>query len=185
MNDMVTKSTSVTRRAVVGSASALAVTGLGHRFDLSGVRAQNATPTSDPIGIDSVLIGSGVLTSAPGTELVLLRTTMAPGGFLPPHVHRGPFVISVESGTWGYTPQKGTVTRCRERPLRQFTRTVKATVDEKLDSHGRLPIHWDASQDWMRNTGDDEVVLFIAGLNPLGKDFGTLSSELDSATPAP
>src|SRR5688572_5103862 len=111
MNDTVARSaSSITRRAVVGGASAIAVAlGLGHRLGLGGASAQDATPTSDPIGVDSVLIGAGMPTSVPGFELALLRTTMTPGGVLPPHIHPGPFVIAVDAGTWGYTPQKGSV----------------------------------------------------------------------------
>jgi len=188
MNDTVAQSaSSVTRRAVMGSASALAVAmGLGFHPGSSGVSAQESTPTADPIGIDSVLIGSGVLASAPGTELVLLRTKMAPGGVLPPHIHRGPFVIAVESGTWGYTPQKGSVTVTRAAAGGSATEGEEAMLDEELIlTKGDFLFIADASQDWMRNAGDDEVVLFIAGLNPVGQDFGTLLSELDDATPTP
>ncbi len=176
---------SPTRRAVMGGASALAVAlAFGRR--IGSAAAQEATPTSDPIGIDSVLLGAGVLTSAPGTELLLLRTTMAPGGVLPPHIHRGPFVIAVESGTWGYTPQKGSVKLTRAAAGGSFTPAEEAMLDvELILSKGDFLFIEDASQDWMRNAGEDEVVLFIAALNPLGQDFGTLVDELDTGTPAP
>lgn len=36
----------------------------------------------------------------------------------------------------------------------------------------------------MRNAGEDEVVLFIAALNPVRQDFGTFVNELDAGTPA-
>ncbi len=42
-------------------------------------------------------------------ELVLRRTTIAPGGGLPPHSHPGSIVIVVDAGTWGYTPLGGTI----------------------------------------------------------------------------
>jgi quercetin dioxygenase-like cupin family protein len=186
MNDTVAQSTpSITRRAVVGSASAIAVAlGLGQRLGPRGASAQDATPTSDPIGIDSVLLGAGALTSAPGTELLLLRTTMAPGGVAPPHIHLGPFVIAVESGTWGYTPQKGSVTVTRAAADGSFTPAEEAMLDAELIlSRGDFLFIEDASRDWMRNAGEDEVVLFIAALNPVGQDFGTLVSEMDSGTP--
>lgn len=184
MNQIPTTSPSgSTRRAVVGGVSALAAAlALGHR--LSSVVAQDATPTSDPIGIDSILLGAGTLTSAPGTELLLLRTTMAPGGVLPPHIHHGPFVIAVESGTWGYTPQKGSVQVTRAAADGSFTPSEEAMLDvELILTKGDFAFIEDASQDWMRNAGEDELVLFIAALNPVGQDFGMLLDELDTGTP--
>ena len=173
---------SPTRRAVLGGASALAALAFGLR--ISSTAAQEATPTSDPIGIDSILLGAGVLTSAPGTELLLLRTTIAPGGVLPPHIHRGPFVIAVESGTWGYTPQKGSVNLTRAAADGSFTPAEEAMLDvELILTKGDFLFIEDASQDWMRNAGEDEVVLLIAGLVPVGQDFRTLLDETDTGTP--
>jgi hypothetical protein len=173
---------SPTRRAVMGGASALAAAFVFSR--IGSVAAQDATPTSDPIGIDSVLLGGGELTSAPGTELLLLRTTMAPGGVLPPHIHRGPFVIAVESGTWGYTPQKGSVKVTRVAADGSFTPAEEAMLDvELILTKGDFLFIENASQDWMRNAGEDELVLFIAALNPVGQDFGTLLDEMDTGTP--
>jgi quercetin dioxygenase-like cupin family protein len=186
MNDTVARSTSsITRRAVVGGASAMAVAvGLGQRLGPRAASAQEATPTSDPIGIDSILLGAGVPPSAPETELLLLRTTMAPGGVLPPHIHRGPFVIAVESGTWGYTPQQGSVKVTRAAADGSFSPAEEAMLDEELIlTQGDFLFIEDASQDWMRNAGEDELVLYISALNPVGQDFGTLVSELDTGTP--
>jgi hypothetical protein len=79
---------SPTRRAVMGGASALAVAlAFGRR--IGSTAAQEATPPPTPIGVDSSLLGAGVPTSAPGMELSLLRTTIAPGGVLPPHITQG------------------------------------------------------------------------------------------------
>lgn len=171
------------RRAIMGGASALAATlAFGQR--LSSAAAQEATPTSEPIGIETVLVGSGVLPSVPGTELLLLRTTMAPGGVIPPHIHLGPFIIAVESGTWGYTPQKGSVTVTRAATDGNFPPAEEAMLDvELILTKGDFLFIEDASQDWMRNAGDDELVLFIAALNPVGQDFGILLSEMDTGTP--
>ena len=151
---------------------------------ISSTAAQETTPTSDPIGIDSILLGAGVLTSAPGTELLLLRTTIAPGGVLPPHIHRGPFVIAVDAGTWGYTPQKGSVKLTRAAGDGSPTPAEEAPMGvELILTKGDFLFIEDASQDWMRNAGEDEVVLLIAGLVPMGQDFGTLLDELDTGTP--
>ena len=167
----------------MGGASALAVAlAVGRRF--GSAAAQEATPTSDPIGVDSVLIGAGMPTSVPGFELALLRTTMAPGGVLPPHMHPGPFVIAVDAGTWGYTPQQGSVKLTRAAADGSFTPAEEAPLGvELILTKGDFLFLEDASQDWMRNAGEDEVVLLIAGLIPAGQDFGTLLSELDTGTP--
>lgn len=174
---------SPTRRAVMGGASALAVAlAFGHR--LGSAAAQGATPPPTPIGVGGSDLGFGVPTVVPDMELVLLRTTIAPGGVLPPHIHPGPFVIAVDSGTWGYTPQKGSVKLTRAADVGSSTPAEEAPLDvELILTKGDFLFIEDASQDWMRNAGEDEVVLLIAGLTPVGQDFGTLVSEMDTGTP--
>ena len=176
---------SPTRRAIMGGASALAAAlAFGHH--IGSAATQEATPTSDPIGVDSRLIGAGVPTAVPDMELALLRTTMAPGGVLPPHMHPGPFVIAVDAGTWGITPQKGSVKLTRAAADGSPTPAEEAPLGvELILTKGDYLFLEDASQDWMRNAGEDEVVLLIAGLVPVGQDFGTLLSELDTGTPTP
>jgi len=172
-----------TRRAVMGCASALAVAlAFGRR--IGSAAAQEATPTSDPIGVETSLIGAGVPTAVPDMELALLRTTIAPGGILPPHMHPGPFVIAVDAGTWGYTPQQGSVKLTRAADVGSSTPAEEAPLGvELILTKGDFLFLEDASQDWMRNAGEDEVVLLIAGLVPAGQDFGTLLSELETGTP--
>lgn len=174
---------SPTRRAVMGGASALAVAlAFGRR--IGSASAQEATPTPDPIGVEGSLLGAGVPTAVPDMELVLLRTTMAPGGVLPPHIHPGPFVIAVDAGAWGYTPQKGSVKLTRSAASGSPTPAEEATLGvELILTKGDFLFIEDASQDWMRNAGEDEVVLLIAGLTPVGQDFGTLLDEMDTGTP--
>jgi len=174
---------SATRRAVMGGVSGLAAAlAFGRR--IGSAAAQEATPTSDPIGVDSRLIGAGVPTAVPDMELALLRTTMAPGGVLPPHMHPGPFVIAVDAGTWGYTPQKGSVKLTRAAGDGSSTPAEEAPLGvELILTKGDFLFLEDASQDWMRNAGEDEVVLLIAGLVPVGQDFGTLLAEMDTGTP--
>ena len=93
-------------------------------------------------------------------------------------------MIAVESGTWGYTPQHGSVTVTRAAADGSFTPAEEAMLDAELIlTRGDFLFIEDASHDWMRNAGEDEVVLFIAALNPVGQDFGTLVSEMDSGTP--
>ena len=174
---------SPTRRAVMGGVSVLAAAlAFGHHF--GSAAAQEATPTADPIGVDGSLLGAGVPTAVPDMELALLRTTMAPGGVLPPHMHPGPFVIAVDAGTWGITPQKGRVQLTRAAAGGSPTPAEEAPLGvELILTKGDYLFLEDASQDWMRNAGEDEVVLLIAGLVPVGQDFGTLLAEMDTGTP--
>lgn len=176
---------SPSRRAVMGAASALAVA-LAFGGRIGSTAGQEATPTADPIGVDGSLLGAGVPTAVPDMELMLGRTTMAPGGVLPPHIHPGPFVIAVDAGAWGYTPQKGKVMLTRASADGSFTTAEEAPLGvELILNKGDFLFLEDASQDWMRNAGEDEVVLLIAGLIPMGHDFGTLLTELEAGTPAP
>lgn len=176
---------SPTRRAVIGGASALvAALALGRR--IGSATAQEGTATPDPIGVDGSLLGVGAPIAVPDMELVLLRTTIAPGGVLPPHIHPGPFVIAVDAGTWGYTPQQGRVQLTRAAADGNSSPAEEAPLGAELIlTKGDYLFLEDASQDWMRNAGEDEVVLLIAGLTPVGQDFGTLVAEIGAGTPAP
>ena len=183
MNQMPTNTPSIsTPRAVMGGASALAAVFAFGR--ITSAAAQEATPTDDPIGVAGSDLGFGVPSAVPDMQLVLLRTTMAPGGVLPPHVHPGPFVIAVDAGTWGYTPQQGSVKVTRAAADGSFSPAEEAPPDvELILTKGDFLFLEDASQDWMRNAGEDEVVLLIAGLVPAGQDFGMLLSEMEMGTP--
>ena len=73
--------------------------------------AQDATPAAPTgaVGITIQLLGAGRPASAPGLELTLRRTMLAPGGRLPAHSHPGALVIFVEAGAFGYTALGGTI----------------------------------------------------------------------------
>lgn len=179
----------VTRRTVVGGVGALAFAmGLGARAGMSSASAQDATPPTEPTGSETLLLGTGPLPSVPGTELLLLRTIMEPGGAVPMHTHYGPFVLAVESGTWGYTPQTGRVVVSRSEPGTEvFSPPEEVPLDtEVVLTAGDFIYVENASQDWMRNAGEDDVVFYIAALNPAGEDFGILLSEMEEmGTPSP
>jgi hypothetical protein len=175
MNDTVARSaSSITRRAVVGGASAIAVAlGLGHRLGPGGASAQDATPTPNPDGVAGELLGADVPTIAQGAELAVGRTTIAPGGGLPPHSHPGAIVFAVDAGTWGYTPLEGTI-----RVMRAAGDGTPAAVEEppmgvELILTKGDALFAEASRDQMRNAGEDDVVLLLAALTPAGQDIQT------------
>ena len=153
----------------MGGASALAAAlAFGRRIGTGA--AQEATPSPDPGGVFGEILGAGLPTSTPGMELVLRRTTIAPGGGIPPHSHPGAIVLVVDSGTWGYTPLGGTI------------RLTRAAVDGTPTPAEEVPIGTEViltkgdalfvedPQDEIRNAGDDDVVLLVASLRPVGED---------------
>jgi len=165
----------------------LGASGLGLALAARGMSAaaQDATPLTEPVGIEGVYLGAGQPTSASGMELVLRRTTIAPGGGLPPHSHPGPIVLVVDAGTFSYTPLGGTT---------QLTRVAgdgtPAPVEEVSIGTEVILTKGDAlfledPQDTIRNVGEDEVVLLLATLTPAEEDFTTLLDDMDMGTPSP
>src|SRR3712207_4791607 len=163
----VRSASSMSRRAVVGGTSALAVAlGLGHRLGRGAASAQDATPTPDPEGVSGEVLAADVPEMASGAELAVRRTTIAPGGGLPPHHHPGAIVFSVDAGTWGYTPLEGTI-----RVMRATSDGTPTVVEEPELGVELILTKGDAlfaekSSDAMRNAGDDDVVLLMAALTP-------------------
>lgn len=172
------------RRTIICAATATTVAlTFGRRLGV--VAAQEATPAPKPVGVVGTLLGAGVPTSTPGMQLALFRTTIAPGGSLPPHSHPGPFVIAVDAGTWGYTPQQGSVKLTRAAVAGGTPAPAEEAPlgAELILTKGDFLFIEDASQDWMRNAGEDEVVLLISALFPVGQPFTTLLPETGTPTP--
>jgi hypothetical protein len=171
MNDMITRpASSITRRTVIGAAT-LAALGLGSPFSVDA--AQEASPTPDPEGVVGNVLAAALPTGAPEMELALARTTIAPGGGLAAHEHPGAILFVVDSGTWGITPLAGTI---------QLTRAVgegTPTVPEEPPLGVELiltagdSLYTEGMQDEMRNAGEDDVVLLMAALTPVGEDVQT------------
>ncbi len=173
----------LSRRAALGRAAAVAAAlSLGHRLSARAA-AQEATPPPDPERVVGELLGVGQPTSTPGMELILRRTTIAPGGGLPPHSHPGSLLLVVDAGTWGYTALGGTI---------QLTRAAvgsTATPSEALPIGTEVLLtagDWlfvEDPQDDIRNAGEEDVVLLIAGLTPVGEPFTTFMENMEG-TPA-
>ncbi|CAN5565047.1 hypothetical protein BH23CHL4_BH23CHL4_25650 [soil metagenome] len=170
--------TDVSRRDVVvrfgGAGLAAILLAAAHASHLSAQDASPAATPAGPVGISATLMGTGQPASAPGLELSLRRITIAPGSGIPPHSHPGALVIFVEAGTWGYTALGGTI---------QLTRaaaegTPAAVEDMPMGTEVILnPGDWlfvEDPEDDIRNAGEDDVVLFVAGLTRIGEPFTTL-----------
>ena len=172
----------------------------------TALAAQDATPGATPAGATGTtaqVLGSGQPASAPGLELSLRRIVHAPGGQVPPHSHPGALVIFVEAGTWGYTPLGGTVRLTRAGAATPAAGGTPAAAEalpigtevlltagdwlffEPTEPTGSTPT------DVIRNAGDDDVVLLIAGLTRVGEPFTRIMTEAEmagmgaEATPAP
>lgn len=187
MNDAAQRSMStLTRRtALVGLGTGGVGLFLAAR-SLSLAGAQDATPAPmGAVGVTIQLMGGGQPTTAPGLELTLRRTTIAPGGRLPAHSHPGSHVIVVEAGTWGYTPLGGTA---------QLTRAGAAgtpTPGETLPFGTEVILtvgDWlfvEEPQDDIRNAGEDDVVLLVAALATIGEPFTTFLSDMNMESTPP
>ncbi len=151
--------------------------------------AQDATPASTPtgaVGVSMQGMDTGQPTSAPGLELTLRRTTIAPGGRLPDHTHPGALVIFVEAGFFGYTALGGTIqlTRAAVGGTPSPAETMPMGTEVILN-----PGDWifvEDPQDDIRNAGQDDVVLLGAGLTRVGEPFTTFMAGMEmAATPTP
>lgn len=186
MVDRSRSSLSVSRRtAVTGLGTGALFTALLSR-GFGQAAAQESTPaiTSGGQGVTAELLGAGQPSTTPGMELTLRRVVLAPGGGLAPHSHPGALVIYVESGTWGHTALGGTaqLTRAAQGGTPQPMEEMETGVEVILTAGDVLFV--DNPQDHVRNAGEDDVVLLIAGLTPVGEPFTTfLEDDHTSATP--
>ncbi len=164
----------VTRRTALAGLGALGLTLSTRRL---GSAAQDATPAAPTgaVGVTAQLMGAGQPAAASGLELTLRRITIAPGGHLPAHSHPGSLVIFVEAGTFGYTALGGTVelTRAAVAGTPTPAEMMPMGTEVVLNPGDRLFV--DDPQDDVRNAGEDDVVLLVAGLTRVGEPFTTFN----------
>lgn len=180
------------RTALQLSGSALAALLLAGSTRPRQLAAQDATPApTGAIGTTAQVMGSGQPAAAPGLELSLRRITHAPGGRVPAHSHPGALVIFVERGTWGYTPLGGTVQLTRAAAGGTPTPSEVLSIGTEVLLTAGDWLFVEDPQDDIRNAGDDDVVLLIAGLTRVGEPFTAFMTEGDmagmeaGATPTP
>jgi hypothetical protein len=84
-------------------------------------------------------------------------------------------VIFVEAGTWGYTALGGTIQLTRAAPAEG---TPGAVEEMPMGTEVILnPGDWlfvEDPEDDIRNAGEDDVVLLVAGLTRVGEPFTTV-----------
>ncbi len=180
--DALSRRDAVLRLGAGGLAAALLVSGLGH------ATAQEVTyaARTGAVGTTAQLMGIGQPASAPGLELSLRRITHAPGGGVAPHSHPGALVIFVEAGTWGYTALGGTalLTRAASEGTPAPAEQMPIGTEVILTAGDWLFV--EDPQDDIRNAGDDDVVLLIAGLTRVGEPFTQFMEGMEMGpTPTP
>ena len=136
--------------------------------------------------VSAVLLGGGEPTAAAGHELTLRRVTLPPGSGIPAHTHPGALVIYVEQGTWGYTPLSGTIelTRAAAAGATPAPAEEPAVGTEIMLNAGDV-LYVEEPGDAIRNAGEEDVVLLIAGLTRVGEPFTMLMEDMATASPSP
>lgn len=133
-------------------------------------RANQVTPEAAP-SILAETLASAPVPDRPGQALLQLRVTLAPGAVVPPHIHPGDLVFSVESGTLGYTVLAGSVpvswagagTPIASEALDPGTEVILQSGDWLSEPSGTLHI--------TRNPGDMPTVLLISALVAADQPF--------------
>lgn len=151
-------------------------------FTVQGVPAQDATPGAEAGAITSVLLGSVPSTDAPGMNLVLTRVTLAPGAVIPPHVHPGQVIVTVESGTLAFTVVgEGEVLRAGAG-----TPTASEAIAPGTEVMLGPGVWWTEGSDGAhtaRNPGDEPTVLLVAALVAADQPF-RLPMDMPTGTPS-
>ena len=154
--------------------------------DVSPGPSPAGSPAASPAAaISTVILGGGETAAAPGHELTLRRVTLPPGTGIPAHTHPGALVIYIEQGTWGYTALSGTarLTRAAADGASPAPAEDLAMGTELTLNAGDVLFVEDPG-DAIRNVGQDDVVLLIAGLTRVGEPFTTVTEDAEAA-PSP
>ena len=164
-----TRRTALTGLGAAGLALALSGGGISRTV------AQDASPAAPAgaVGVSMQMMGAGQPASAPGLELTLRRTVLAPGGKLPAHSHPGALVIFVEAGAFGYTALGGTVQLARAAAEGTPTSAEPMPVGTEVILNPGDWLFVEDPEDDIRNAGEDDVVLLVAGLTRVGEPFTT------------
>ena len=146
------------------------------------------SPAASPAApaVSAVLLGGGEPTAAAGHELTLRRVTLPPGSGIPAHTHPGALVIYVEQGTWGYTPLSGTIELTRAAaPGATPAPAEEPAVGTEIILNAGDVLYVEEPGDAIRNAGEEDVVLLIAGLTRVGEPFTMLMEDMATASPSP
>jgi quercetin dioxygenase-like cupin family protein len=120
-------------------------------------------------------LGSTPATNAEGKNLVLVRVIIEPGGGIGPHTHPGNLVISVESGTFGFT----VTDHHNEMSFWRSGENGEAAIEQGVGPGEEAQL---TAGDWIvehgmvhsaRAVGDEPAVVIFSGLVDEGQPLTT------------
>ena len=144
--------------------------------------AQESTPSGEAAPVTLETLGSVPATDAPGMLLVLLRVTLAPGAVVPAHYHPGQLVVTVESGTLGYTIL-GEGQSLRAGAGTPTAAEVIAPDTEATFGPGEWFVYEAGTVHMDRNPGTEPAVVLLTGLVAADQPF-LIPVDMAMATPA-
>jgi plastocyanin len=147
------------------------------------IDARQGTPAAGtPAGVTVQVLGRGESAVVPDRELVLRRRTFAPGASTAPHPANGPVVLSVESGTVGFTVVEGAALLSRAALTGTPAPAEAAAVGtEVVLAPGDAVFYDEGVVHVVRNTGEGVAVTVEARL-PRADE--TLAEAKPGASPA-
>ena len=160
------------------------VVGLGLLTGQGVPAAQEATPTGAAAPVTLEMLASAPAADAPGMLQVLARVTLAPGAVVPAHVHPGQLLVTVDSGTLGYTILG------EGQSLRAAAGTPTAAEVIAPDTEATFgPGEWFVYEAYVahmdRNPGNEPTVVLVSGLVATDEPFLIpVDMDMDMATPA-
>ena len=144
--------------------------------------AQEGTPAGEAAPVTLETLGSVPATDAPGMLLVSLRLTLGAGAVVPAHFHPGQLVVTVESGTLGYTIL-GEGQSLRAAAGTPTAAEVIAPDTEATFGPGEWFVYEAGTVHMDRNPGNEPAVVLITGLVAADQPF-LIPVDMDMATPA-
>jgi hypothetical protein len=148
---------------------------------LAIVQAQESTPQATPeVGLPVEVLGAGPSSLAPGHGLAVAHATFPPGVLEPNrHVHPFDYVVAIESGSFVFTIEAGTLLLMRARSTEPEPAPLgeEITVGPGESFAGNPDVVWGPE----RVEGDEPVVAMLAILAPEGAP----ETQYLDATPMP
>src|SRR5829696_3732451 len=158
------------------------VVGLGLLTGQGVPAAQEATPAGEAAPATLEMLASTPAADAPGMLQVLARATLAPGAVVPAHVHPGQLLVTVESGTLGYTIL-GDGQSLRAGAGTPTAAEVIAPDSEATFGPGEWFVYEAGTVHMDRNPGNEPAVVLVTGLVAADQPF-LIPVDMDMATPA-
>ena len=142
----------------------------------AGFVAAAAPPAPQPVtlpcaeNVTAQPLGRHAAMDAAGQDVVLVRIIFGPGGSIGPHTHPGMLVVSVESGTLGFTLlEEGTMAVTRAAPAGTPAAEEPLTAGQEVllgpgDGFAEMGMVHTA-----RSVGDEPAVILVSGLIETGQ----------------